>query len=83
MNASSALPPYWKIQSAIYMANVNLSASFLVLLAGEVIILQPGCFVGGEGRGWCIRQELGKIINVGIKSHAMVRRHAHPEKPKL
>ena len=61
------------------MANVNLSASFLVLLAGGVIIVgQGGEVVVKKGAG-------GKIINVGMKGHATVRGHAHPEKkqPKI
>ena len=60
------------------MANVNLSASFLVLLAGGVIIVGQGGVVVKKGAG-------GKIINVGMKGHATVRGHAHPEKkqPKI
>ena len=35
-SASVASSPSWKLQASIYLANVSLSASYLLLLAGDV-----------------------------------------------
>ena len=63
------------------MANVNLSASFLELSRRSNNPVAKDFSLGGWGGGDSGgKKNWEKTINIGMKSHAMVRRHAHPEK---